>query len=374
MIIGVPKEIKAQEDRVGLTPAAVHSIVQQGHDVVVQSGAGIGAGYLDDEFAAEGAHLAPDATAVYAQADLICKVKEPQHEEVSLLKRGQILFCYLHLAPLPELTQGLLTAGANAVALETIQLDDGYLPCLVPMSEIAGRMSVQTAARLLEREFGGSGILLSGATGVEPANLVILGAGCAGANAARIALGMGAKVTVLDVDMRKLAHLDEISGGRMRTLASNEYTLRKEVRNADVLIGAVLIPGAAAPKLVTEDMIAGMRPGSVVIDIAVDQGGCVATCKPTTHADPIYKVHGVTHYCVANIPGAVPRTSTQALTNATLPWLQRLAALGLENAIRESTPLRRGLNTYLPPGQSRAVLACEAVAVAQGLPWQQPEI
>ena len=284
-----------------------------------------------------------------------------------MLRKGQFLFCYLHLAPLPDLTRGLLDAGVHGIALETIQTDDGYLPCLMPMSEIAGRMAAQISARLLEREFGGSGVLLSGASGVDPARVVVLGAGCAGANAARVACGMGANVTVLDVDIRKLARLDEVHAGHIRTAVSYEYTVREAVRRADVLIGAVLIPGAAAPKLVSEEMIATMRPGSVVVDISVDQGGCVATCKPTTHANPTYSIHNVVHYCVANMPGAVPRTSTQALTNATLPWLETLASLGIRKSITDCVPLCKGLNVYLPERASRSVISCKPVAEAQGL-------
>ncbi len=367
MIIGVPKEIKAQEHRVGMTPAGVLGLVHQGHEVLVQQCAGEGAGYLDEEYRGAGARIVPTAQDVYSQSELICKVKEPLMEEVPLLQKGQILFCYLHLAPLPELTHSLLEAGVNAIALETIQTDDGYLPCLVPMSEIAGRMAVQIAARHLEREPGGRGILLSGASGVEPASVAILGGGCAGINAARIAYGMGAQVTVLDIDGRKLAHIDEVYGGRIRTLFSDPHSIRKAVAGADVVIGAVLVPGSRAPRLVTDDMIADMQPGSVIIDISVDQGGCVATCKPTTHEHPTYRVHDVIHYCVPNMPGAVPRTSTQALANATLPWLQQVASSGFKKSVTESGPLRKGVNVYLPERQSRSVICCKPVAEALGL-------
>ncbi len=367
MIIGVPKEIKAQEHRVGMVPAGVLSLVQQGHEVVIQQGAGDGAGYPDAEYQHAGARIVPGAREVYARAELICKVKEPLMEEVPLLRKGQILFCYLHLAPLPELTACLLEAGVNAVALETIQSDDGYLPCLVPMSEIAGRMSVQIAARLLEREAGGRGILLSGASGAEPATVTVIGGGCAGINAARVAHGMGARVTVLDIDSRKLSHIDEVYGGRISTVYSDPESIHKSVTGADAVIGAVLVPGSKAPQLVTEDMIAEMRPGSVVIDISVDQGGCVATCRPTTHEHPTYRVHDVIHYCVPNMPGAVPRTSTQALAHATLPWLQQLASLGFDRAAARSAELCRGVNLYLPEGQHRSVISCEPVARALGL-------
>lgn len=369
MIIGVPKEIKAQEHRVGMVPAGVLSLVQQGHEVVIQESAGEGAGYTDEEFRSAGARIVPTAREVYSQTELICKVKEPLMEEVPLLQRGQILFCYLHLAPLPELTNSLLDAGVNAIALETIQTDDGYLPCLVPMSEIAGRMAVQIAARHLEREPGGRGILLSGASGVEPATVAIIGGGCAGINAARVAYGMGARVTVLDIDGRKLAHIDELYGGRINTAFSTPHNIRQTVAASDAVIGAVLVPGSRAPKLVMEDMIAAMRPGSVIIDISVDQGGCVATCKPTTHEHPTYRVHDVIHYCVPNMPGAVPRTSTQALANATLPWLQRVASSGFKRAVAESVPLCKGVNLYLPEQQHRSVISCRPVAEAQGLAY-----
>lgn len=367
MNIGVPREIKAQEYRVGMIPAGVASLTAMGHQVFVQQSAGVGAGFSDLDFEDAGARILPTAAEVYAAAELICKVKEPLLEETSFLRKGQILFCYLHLAPLPELTLSLLDAGVNAVALETIQMDDGHLPCLIPMSEIAGRMAVQIAARHLEREAGGRGILLSGATGVEPATVVILGGGCAGINAARIACGMGARVVVLDVDERKMAHIDEFYGGRINTVYSDPHSIQKYVAEADVVIGAVLVPGARAPKLVTEEMVAAMRPGSVIIDISVDQGGCVAACKPTTHDAPTYRVNDVIHYCVANMPGAVPRTSTQALANATLPWLRRLSTRGFRDAIQESLPLRKGVNIYLPEGQERSVIACKPVADALGL-------
>jgi alanine dehydrogenase len=369
MIIGVPKEIKAQEHRVGMVPAGVLSLVRQGHDVVVQQGAGEGAGYTDGEFLEAGARILSGAAEVYAASELVCKVKEPLIEEVPLLQKGQILFCYLHLAPLPELTERLLEAGVNAIALETIQTEDGYLPCLVPMSEIAGRMAVQIAARHLEREAGGRGILLSGASGAEPATVAVIGGGCAGINAARVACGMGARVTVLDIDGRKLAHIDEVYGGRISTVFSDPHSIRKAVAEADAVIGAVLVPGCRAPQLVLEDMIAEMRPGSVIIDISVDQGGCVATCRPTTHEHPTYRVHDVIHYCVPNMPGAVPRTSTQALAHATLPWLQLVASSGFGKAIAESEALRKGVNVYLPAKQRRSVISCKPVAQALGLEY-----
>lgn len=369
MIIGVPKEIKVQEYRVGMVPAGVLSMTQQGHTVLMQQHAGEGAGYSDVEFEQAGAKIVATAQAVYSQAELICKVKEPLMEEVAMLNRGQVLFCYLHLAPLPELTEGLLDSGVNAVALETIQTDDGYLPCLVPMSEIAGRMAAQIGAQYLEREYGGRGILLSGASGVEPASVVVVGGGVAGINAARIACGMGARVTVLDIDGRKLAHIDEVYGGRINTVFSDPHSIGDAVAKADVVIGAVLIAGSKAPKLVTEAMVASMKPGAVIVDIAIDQGGCVATCKPTTHENPTYRVHDVIHYCVTNMPGAVPRTSAQALAAATLPWLHKLAEADFATAIKKSIPLRKGVNIYRPDSKDRSVVTCKPVAEALGLEY-----
>jgi len=369
MIIGVPKEIKIQEYRVGMVPAGVLSMTQRGHTVLMQQHAGEGAGYSDAEYEQAGVKIVATAQDVYSRADLICKVKEPLMEEVAMLTKGQVLFCYLHLAPLPELTEGLLAAGANAVALETIQTDDGYLPCLMPMSEIAGRMAAQIGARYLEREYGGRGILLSGASGVEPASVVVVGGGVAGINAARIACGMGAHVTVLDIDGRKLSHIDEVYGGRINTIFSDPHSIGAAVAKADLVIGAVLITGSKAPKLVTEDMVASMKPGSVIVDIAIDQGGCVATCRPTTHENPTYRVHDVIHYCVTNMPGAVPRTSAQALAAATLPWLQKLAEEDFAVAIEKSVPLRKGVNIYLPEGKDRSVVTCKPVADAQGLEY-----
>ncbi len=370
MIIGVPKEIKVHEYRVGIVPGGVATLSEEGHALLIEKGAGAGAGYSDDEYRAAGARIVDSADRVFAEAELIAKVKEPQASEVPLFKKGQILLCYLHLAPLPELTRSLMDAGVNAIALETIQTDDGNLPCLTPMSEIAGRMSVQVGARCLEREFGGSGILISGAPGVAPATVTIIGAGTAGSNAARVAVGMGARVMIMDIDIRRLARIDELYQGRVRTVMSDRHNIREMVAQSDVLIGAVLVTGARAPTLVTEEMIKSMRPGSVIIDIAVDQGGCVATCRPTTHDQPTYKVHEVIHYCVPNMPGAVPRTSTQALTNATLPWLRRIAGRGLKTALAEYQALVSGLNIYCPQGQTRGVLTCRPVAEALGLEWK----
>lgn len=370
MIIGVPKEIKVQEYRVGLTPAGAAMLTADGHEIVVQASAGEGAGYSDEEYLDAGVRILPAAADVYGNAELICKVKEPLLEEVPLLQKGQILFCYLHLAPLPELTGKLLAAGLNAVALETIQTPDGQLPCLLPMSEIAGRMAVQIAAHCLERKNGGRGVLLSGASGVAPAKVSVLGGGCAGMNAARVAHGMGAQVTVLDVDLKKLAHLDALYGGRIHTVCSNAHNIARFVAEADVVIGAVLIPGAQAPKLVTEAMVATMKKGTVVIDISVDQGGCVETCRSTTHDQPTYRLHEVIHYCVPNMPGAVPRTSTEALTNATLPWLRQIANRGLVPAAQHSEAIRLGINLFLAPGHDASMLTCKPVAEAQGRDYQ----
>ena len=368
MIVGVPKEIKTREYRVGLVPAGAHSLGLAGHRVLVQTGAGEGSGFSDREYKVAGAEVVIGGREVYRRAEMIVKVKEPQPAELKLLRRGQVLFCYLHLAPAAKLTRGLIERGVHAVALETIQLEDGTLPCLAPMSEIAGRMAVQVGAWYLMRENGGSGVLLGGVPGVAPAKAAILGAGQAGSNAAKIALGMGAQVAVLDVNLQRLARLEEIYAGRLITVMSNALNVETYVKNADLVIGAVLIPGGRAPVLVSEKLVSEMRPGSVIVDIAVDQGGCVATGRPTTHDRPTYLKHGVIHYCVPNMPGAVPRTSTKALTNATLPYLLRIAELGLDRALHEDGALLRGLNLYKPAAGPKSVVTCAPVAEAQGLP------
>lgn len=368
MIIGVPKEIKIQEYRVGLVPGGARTLVQAGHRVLMQAGSGAGSGFSDQEYLAAGAELMPSAKAVYAAAELIVKVKEPQPMEIKFLRRGQILFCYLHLAPAPKLTSALMERGVHAVALETIQLEDGSLPCLAPMSEIAGRMAVQVGAWLLMRENGGAGVLLGGVPGVAPAKVTILGAGQAGSNATRIAVGMGAQVAVLDIALQRLARLEEIYRGQLITIMSSPHNIENYVVNADLVIGAVLIPGSRAPVLVSKDLVARMRPGSVIVDIAVDQGGCIATSRPTTHDQPTYFQHGVIHYCVANMPGAVPRTSTKALTNTTLPYVLRIAEKGLDPALAEDPALRRGLNLYKPGSETKSVVTCAPVAAAQNLP------
>ncbi len=364
MVIGVPKEIKTLENRVALTPGGVHSLVRRGHTVLVEQGAGVGSGISDAEYQKAGAELVSAAQAW--AADLVVKVKEPIAEEYRYLRPGLILFTYLHLAADEALTRALLAGGTSAIAYETVQLEDGTLPLLVPMSEVAGRMAPQVGAAALEKPHGGRGVLLGGVPGVAPASVVILGGGVVGINAAKIALGMGAQVTILEVSKARMQYLDDVFGGRVITLASTEANIAASIRHADLLIGAVLIPGAKAPKLVTREMLSSMKEGAVIVDVAVDQGGCVETIHPTTHANPTYVIDGVVHYGVANMPGAVPRTSTFALTNQTLPYLLRLAEKGLE-ALRDDPALLRGLNTH----QGR--LTCLGVAEAFGLPYTDPK-
>jgi alanine dehydrogenase len=345
MTIGVPKEVKDHEARVALVPHGVTALREAGHEVVVQSTAGEGSALPDSEYEAAGATVLPDAADVWAKADIVIKVKEPQPSEYGFLRPGLTLFTYLHLAPLRDLTDRLLEARTTGIAYETIIERDGSLPLLTPMSEVAGRMAVQVGAQYLEAPSGGRGILLAGVPGVAPANVVILGGGVVGTNAAKIALGMGARVSIIDRNLNRLRELDDIFGGRLRTLASNTWTITESVRHADLVIGAVLIPGASAPRLVRRSMIANMRRGSVVVDVAIDQGGCFETSHATTHTDPVYFVDGVLHYCVSNMPAAVPNTSTLALTNATFPYLQELAK-GVEPAIQKYKGLRQGVNTY----------------------------
>jgi alanine dehydrogenase len=325
MIVGIPKEIKPQENRVALVPPGARALAAAGHPVVIEAGAGANSGFGDDAYRAAGAAIAGSAEEVYSRADLIVKVKEPQPKETALLQSRHLLFCYLHLAAEPALTQGLMESGCTAIAYETVQAADGSLPLLVPMSQVAGRMSIQVGADVLLRHHGGRGVLLSGIPGVRPAKVVVLGAGIVGSNAAQIAVGLGADVSVLDVSARVLARLDEIYQGRLKTIVSSAHAVAEEVRDADLVIGAVLVTGAKAPRLVTRQMVATMQRGSVIVDVAIDQGGCVETSRPTTHADPTYVEEGVVHYCVTNMPGAVARTSTLGLTNATLPYVLRLA-------------------------------------------------
>ncbi len=345
MIVGVPREIKLQEHRVGMTPAGVRTLVEDGHRVLVEGGAGLGSGLGDAAYAQAGAALVEDPAELYAAAQLVVKVKEPLPQEYPLLRTGQLLFTYLHLAPEPALTEALLASGCTAIAYETVTAADGSLPLLTPMSEIAGRMAPQVGAHWLQKEQGGKGVLLAGAPGVLPGRVVILGAGTVGSNALRIAVGMGADVTVLDIDPARLALLDDRYGNRIHTLAANSQSIEEEVPHADLLIGAVLVAGARAPRLVPRALVARMEPGSVIVDVAVDQGGCVATIHPTTHADPVYRSEGVLHYGVANMPGAVSRTSTHALTNRTLPYVRRLAAEGF-TACRDHPELRSGVNIH----------------------------
>jgi alanine dehydrogenase len=342
--IGVPKEVKTHEYRVGLTPAGVRELVQHGHQVVVQRNAGIGIRSDDEAYRVAGASIAADATAVFAAADMIVKVKEPQPAEIAMLRRGQILFTYLHLAADAAQTQGLIASGATCIAYETVTDRVGALPLLAPMSEVAGRMSVQVGAHCLEREQGGAGILLGGVPGVPPAKVVVLGGGVSGTNAARMAVGLEASVTIIDKSLPRLKELDLQFGPRATTLFATTAAIEQAVLAADLVIGAVLVPGAAAPKLVTRDMVRRMRPGSVLVDIAIDQGGCFETSRPTTHSSPTYVEDGVVHYCVTNMPGAVARTSTYALTNATLPFVLALAGKGWRQAMLDDPHLAEGLN------------------------------
>ncbi|MBX7256209.1 MAG: alanine dehydrogenase [Candidatus Hydrogenedentes bacterium] len=346
MIVGVPKEIKTGEARVALAAPGVSAFVAHGHKVLVEKGAGIGSGISDAEYRAAGAQIVQHPRAVWDRSDMIIKVKEPIAQEWEYMYDGQIIYTYLHLASDEHLTRTMMKKRVSGVAYETIQRDDGTLPLLTPMSEVAGRLSVQKGAHCLEALYGGMGILLSGVSGVRPAHVVILGAGTAGQNACRVAVGMGAHVTILDVDPARLRYIHDIMGGHVTTLMSNRAAIAEEVTHADLVIGAVLIPGARAPRLVTKEMVRGMRQRSAIVDIAIDQGGCFETSRPTTHDDPTYMVHDVVHYCVTNMPGAVPRTSTYALTNATLGYGLALADKGLERAIAEDPALKRGLNVY----------------------------
>ncbi|WP_456446224.1 alanine dehydrogenase [Deinococcota bacterium DY0809b] len=364
MKIGVPKEIKTLENRVAMTPGGVESLTKRGHEVWVERGAGVGSGLADAEYEAAGARLVSAEEAW--SAEMVVKVKEPLPEEYKYLRPDLILFTYLHLAASEELTRAMLESGVVGIAYETVQTPDGALPLLVPMSEVAGRMATQEGAKYLEKSFGGRGVLLGGVPGVAPADVVILGGGTVGINAAKIAVGMGAHVTILDVNHARLQYLDDVFAGRLTTLTSTEANIKKAIRYADVLIGAVLIPGAKAPHLVTREMIPTMKEGSVIVDVAVDQGGCVETIRPTTHAEPTYVIDGVVHYGVANMPGAVPRTSTFALTNQTLPYALKLAEKGV-GALREDPVLLKGLNTY------HGKLTYAAVAEAFGLPYVPPE-
>ncbi len=368
MIIGVPKEIKNNEFRVGLTPAGVLALKKANHKIIVEKGAGVGSGISDEAYTKAGADIIESAGEVYQKAGLIVKVKEPIEEEYNLLKPGSAIFTYLHLAPDTRLTKVLLEKEITGIAYETVQLQNGYLPLLAPMSEVAGRMSVQLGANLLQKNNGGLGTLLGGVPGVPGANVVITGGGIAGFNAARMAVGLGAHVTVLDIRKERLNFIDETFSGRVSTMFSNEFNLDEILKGADLLISTVLIPGARAPKIITEEMVKTMKPGSVIVDVAIDQGGSVETIKnATTHENPTFINHGVIHYAVANIPGAVPKTSTYALTGVTLPYLLKMTEKGIKEAMLKDSSLLLGLNTH------NGYLTCRGVAEAQGLEYTNPQ-
>lgn len=346
MIIGVPKEIKISENRVGLTEAGVRQFVKEGHTVIVEKDAGIGSGISNEDYEKSGATIIDTKKEVYAKANMIVKVKEPLPDEYELMKENQILYTYLHLAAEPKLTKVLCERKVKAIAYETIQLDNGSLPLLTPMSEVAGRMATQVGAYYLQKNHGGKGILMGGVTGVKPGKVTIIGGGVVGTNAAKMAVGLGASVTVLDVNTARLEYLDDIFQGRCMTLYSNTKNIEDSVVDSDLVIGGVLIAGHKAPTLVTKEMISSMSKGSVVVDVAVDQGGCIETCRPTSHQQPTYEIDGVIHYCVPNMPGVVPRTSTYALTNVTMKYGSMIAAMGVEDAVAKDKALMKGLNTY----------------------------
>ena len=367
MLVGVPREIKSNEYRVGLTPASVRELIHHGHQVIVESGAGAAIGLFDEDYRRTGAEIVASADEVFARAELVVKVKEPQGEERRKLRAGQILFTYLHLAADPALTQALLASGVTSLGYETVTDAQGGLPLLAPMSEVAGRMAIQAGAHCLEMEQGGRGMLLGGVPGVAAARVVIIGGGVVGTNAARMAMGLEAHVTVIDKSLPRLYALDLQFGAELNTIFSTVDAIEEHVLGADLVVGAVLVPGAAAPKLVSEDIVRGMKKGAVLVDVAIDQGGCFATSRPTTHAEPIYVLHGVVHYCVTNMPGAVARTSTFALNNATLPFVVALADKGLARALTEDPHLMNGLNLY------RGRVTHRAVATALSLPYVKAE-
>ena len=364
MNIGLPREVKDNEYRVGLVPAGVHALSGDGHSVLVERGAGEGSGFSDEEYQGAGARIIASAEDLYSASELIVKVKEPTPQEYSRLREEQILFGFLHLAPLPELTQVLLEKRLVAIAYETIGDEHGGLPLLTPMSEVAGRMSVMVGSHYLQKTEGGRGVLLGGVPGVRPAFVVILGGGTVGINATKMALGLGAQVCILDVDVDRLRHLDDLFFSQIETLISTPYNIAHSIQHADLVIGAVLIRGASAPKLITREMVASMGAGSVIVDVAVDQGGCSETTRPTTHSDPTYVVAGVVHYCVSNMPGSMPRTSTLALTNATLPYVLKIGKMGLKGAIKENPYLEDGVNIY------QGKVTFEPVAKSLALPYQ----
>lgn len=344
MIIGVPKEIKNNENRVALTPAGAGELVKHGHEVYVQSTAGEGSGFMDEDYALVGAKLLGTIEEIYSIAEMIIKVKEPIEPEYKLVKKDQILFTYFHFASSEVLTKAMIASKAVCLAYETVELPDRSLPLLIPMSEVAGRMSVQEGAKYLEKTYGGRGVLLGGVAGVHPAKVLIIGGGIVGTEAAKMAAGLGADVTIMDISLPRLRYLDDIMPANVKTMMSNEFNIRELISTHDLIIGAVLIPGAKAPSLITRDMLTSMKPGTVLVDVAVDQGGCIETTHPTTHDDPTFVIDDVIHYSVANMPGAVPRTSTIALTNATLPYSIKIANMGWKAACRESAALRKGLN------------------------------
>ncbi|WP_025664421.1 MULTISPECIES: alanine dehydrogenase [Aquimarina] len=344
MVIGVPKEIKNNENRVGVTPAGTMELVRHGHTVFIQQNAGLQSGFEDEEYIKAGAKILPTIEEVYSTAEMIIKVKEPIEPEYKLIKKDQLVFTYFHFASGEELTNAMIASGSVCVSYETVEDPDRSLPLLTPMSEVAGRMSIQQGAKFLEKPLKGRGVLLGGVPGVPPAKVLVLGGGVVGTQAAKMAAGMGADVTILDISMKRLRYLDDVMAANVKTEFSNEYNIRKHIKDSDLIIGGVLIPGAKAPKLITRDMLKEMRPGTVVVDVAVDQGGCFETTKPTTHQDPVYIIDDVVHYSVANMPGAVPYTSTLALTNVTLPYAVQLANKGWKKACNENLPLKKGLN------------------------------
>lgn len=367
MIVGVPKEIKNHEYRIGLTPASAKELIEHGHKVIIEKDAGVGSGFNDQDFESAGAKIVASAVDIFNQAELIIKVKEPQHSERLALNPEQTLFTYLHLAPDPDQTTELLQSGATCIAYETVTDAQGRLPLLAPMSEVAGRMSIQAGAHCLEKSLGGRGVLLGGVPGVEPATVVVLGGGVVGSNAIKMAVGLGAQVIVLDKSLDTLRRLDLQYENRIQTIFSTRHELEEWVSKADLVIGAVLVPGAAAPKLVSRSLLKQMKPGSAIVDVAIDQGGCFETSRPTTHQDPTFVVDQVVHYCVANMPGALARTSTQALNNATLPFIMELANKGTKKALKENAHLRQGLNI------TKGKLTCPSVGLAQNIDSLTPE-
>ncbi len=367
MVIGVPKEIKTSENRVALTPAGALELSRRGHSVYIQSTAGEGSGFSDSEYESAGAHILPTIEDVYAKSEMIMKVKEPIEREYKLIRKDQLVFTYFHFASYEPLTDAMIESGAVCLAYETVEMPDGSLPLLVPMSEVAGRMAIQEGAKFLEKPAGGRGVLLGGVPGVSPGKVLILGGGIVGTQAAKMAAGLGAQVTILDVNLSRMRYLADVMPANVITLFSNEYNIRQLIREHDLIVGAVLIPGAKAPSLIKRDMLKTMRPGTVLVDVAVDQGGCMETTRPTTHDDPTFIIDDVLHYCVANMPGAVPYTSTIALTNATLPYAIQLAEKGWKQACKDNEPLRLGLNVV------NGKVVYKGVAEAFGLPYQPVE-